>query len=485
MNQRARDQYSPADSSGTGTQKFTDNFATALPHYGRPWQAEDFPQLSWHIFNDDLAHKLDLAQEDIELHGTGFAMAYSGHQFGQFNPTMGDGRALLLGEVKAPGTNQLIDVHLKGSGRTPYSRQGDGQATLGPMLREYLFSEAMHALSVPTTRSLGVLTTGKRVIRNKLETGAMLVRTASSHIRVGTFQYGAIKDQGTPRDLLDYAIERHYPGSTPQEFFTKVVEKQARLVAKWMRLGFIHGVMNTDNTTISGETIDYGPCAFMDHFDPKTVFSSIDTQGRYAYANQPVIIGWNLARFAEAIIDAIGLEHAQETMNRFPVIYRHAWLDEMAHALGVSDHRNNPIFSELADSLTDILTEEKLDLTTAMRFLSEDPRSENNGYQAHVATTSMLRGWAEQWQSLNPVHQEMQTINPIYIPRNHLVDQAIKAAEEGSLERFNELLQRVTNPFTPQHEQQGITNPVTPEDDQYRWPAPEEFTESFRTFCGT
>lgn len=475
----------PRESDTQGA-KFSHDFATALPHYGQPWQSEKFSDLNWHIFNSDLASELDLAKEDLELPAAGFAMAYSGHQFGQFNPTMGDGRALLVGEVNPKGNSGLIDIHLKGCGPTCYSRQGDGQATLGPMLREHLVSEAMHALNVPTTRSLGVLTTGKKVLRRKVEQGAMLVRAASSHIRVGTFQYGAIKDQGTPTDLLNYTINRHYPGSSPQEFFTQTVEKQARLVAKWMRLGFIHGVMNTDNTTISGETIDYGPCAFMDHFDPKTVFSSIDVQGRYAYANQPVIVGWNLARFAESIIDAIGIDHAQETMNRFPSIYRRAWLAEMAHALGVAGQVNSPIFAELADSLVDILTEEKLDLTTVMRFLSEDPRSDNNSYQLKIAKTSMLRGWAQQWQELAPDHAVMQRINPIYIPRNHLLDQAIKTAEEGSMDLFNELLQRVSNPYTPTSEPKShATTSPSPNDDQYRWPAPEDFTEDFRTYCGT
>lgn len=474
----SEDSGSSGDSGGLGgNSRLSHDFASSLSDYGRPWEREQFPHLKLHIFNNDLAQELDLTESDILKATTGTAMAYSGHQFGHFNPTMGDVRALLLGEVTPASDGGLLDVHLKGSGTICFSRRGDGQATLGPMLREYLMSEALHALGVPNTRSLGIWTTGKKVLRTKVEQGALLERTARSHIRVGAFQYGATKDQGTPQDLLNYTIRRHYPGEnlSAQGCFTRTVTAQAQLIATWMRLGFIHGVMNTDNTTISGETIDYGPCVFMDYFDTRTVFSTIDTQGRYSYTDQPIIIGWNLARPAETLIDAIGIDHAQETMNRFPATYHRAWLEEMARAWGMPQHSTNPTFAALADEFIDILTEEKLDLTTTMRWLSEDPTSHTNPYS--VTPTSSLHSWVRSWRKLKPNHEAMQRINPICIPRNHLVDHAIKHAEEGHMASYMSFLARVTNPFTP------TTDHV--DEYSYRWPAPPEFTESFITYCGT
>ena len=337
-------------------------YARDLPELALPWQAQDFPEPRLLLLNERLAADLGLDPGDLQSpdgvrtlvgaqlpdHATPVAMAYAGHQFGMYSPRLGDGRALLLGELTAPD-GRLVDLHLKGSGRTPFARGGDGLAALGPMLREYVVSEAMHALGVPTTRSLAVVATGQQVHRESLLPGAVLVRTAASHLRVGTFQYAAATgDTDLVRRLADHAIARHHPTAAEADnpylaLFEAVVEAQARLVARWMLLGFVHGVMNTDNMTISGETIDYGPCAFMESFDFGAVYSSIDEGGRYAYGRQPAIAEWDLARLAEALLPLIdddvetAAQVATDALARFRAHYADGWYAGMAAKLGLPE----------------------------------------------------------------------------------------------------------------------------------------------------
>lgn len=448
------------------------NFSTEFPELAIASEAEEALDPRLVILNEDLASDLGLdpdwlrTDEGIRfLLGAdgGHAMAYSGHQFGQLSPQLGDGRALLLGELKGR------DVHLKGSGPTLFSRGGDGRGAIGPMLREYLMSEAMHALGVPTTRALAVLTTGRRIQRSHFVPAAVLVRVAASHIRIGTFQYTRLRDPGTDliKRLADHATSRHYPeASTYVDFFAGVMDAQAALVSRWMRLGFIHGVMNTDNTTISGETIDYGPCAFLEEFNPSTVFSSIDTQGRYAYQNQPAIIGWNLARFAETLLPLIDedVEKAaakiQPIMNSFQDRYRAAWLQEMSQALGLIDAP-----ADLLDDLVSLLTEHQPDLTSFNRMLADISSIED--------APSFAVEWVKRWLAHEPNQARMQEINPVYIPRNHLVEEALRAAEDGDTTAFHQLLQVVTSPF---ERREGL--------EHYERPAPDEFGD-YITYCGT
>ena len=425
-------------------------FADAFPELVHAAHAEEQPDPQLIVLNEPLARELGLDPDWLRspeglrfLLGLGgnrtVAMGYAGHQFGQFSPRLGDGRALLLGEIDGR------DLHAKGTGPTVFSRGGDGRGALGPMLREYLVSEAMHALGVPTTRGLAVISTGRRIMRTGAVPGAVLVRTAASHLRIGTVQYARITDTGDLTErLCTYARQRHYPDrNTHEEFFTAVMDAQIATVAQWMRLGFIHGVMNTDNTTLSGETIDYGPCAFLDHYDPATFFSSIDTHGRYAFRNQPVILGWNLARLAEALIPLIEVETAQELMNSFPDRWERAQAAELARTLGTDD-------PAVGERWTSMLEEHSPDVTDTHRLLNDDPAALPGG----------------DWTGLNPME------HPFHIPRNHLVDAALRAAEAGDLAPFHTLLAVVTDPFTDH----GA---------EFRGPAPEEFNELFRTFCGT
>ncbi|HHU68503.1 protein adenylyltransferase SelO family protein [Corynebacterium sp.] len=425
-------------------------FADSFPELVHAAHAEEQPDPQLIVLNEPHARELGLdpawlrSGEGIRfLLGRGgnrtVAMGYAGHQFGQFSPRLGDGRALLLGEIDGR------DLHTKGTGPTAFSRGGDGRGALGPMLREYLVSEAMHALGVPTTRGLAVISTGRKIMRTGTVPGAVLVRTAASHLRIGTVQYARITDTGdlTGR-LCTYARERHYPDlSTHEEFFAAVMDAQIATVAQWMRLGFIHGVMNTDNTTLSGETIDYGPCAFLDRFDPSAYFSSIDTHGRYAFRNQPVILGWNLARLAEAMVPLIEVETAQEIMNSFPERWEKAQAAELTRTLGTDD-------PAVQERWTSMLEEHSPDLTDTHRLLNDDPAALPGG----------------DWSGLEPME------HPFHIPRNHLLDAALRAAEAGDLAPFHELLAVVTDPFTDH-------GPA------FRGPAPEEFNEMFRTFCGT
>lgn len=484
-----------------GLPALSNHFATQLPELAIPWQSEDFPVPEIAVLNEELAQDLGLDPEWLRsAEGLAFllgknlpagaqpvAQGYSGHQFGGFSPRLGDGRALLLGEITTP-EGELFDIHLKGSGATPFSRGGDGRGAFGPMLREYLISEAMHALGVPTTRALAVIRTGRRIERTRVVDGALLVRVASSHLRVGSFQYARLLDDSDlalTRKLADFSITRHYPELHDTEkpyleFFRTVSRQQRCLVATWMRLGFIHGVMNTDNTTISGETIDYGPCAFMDAYDPDTVFSSIDTQGRYAFGNQPVVLGWNLARFVETLLPLFDAEAdqalilAQDELAQHNQRYRAAWYVEMAPAVGLPERDQEESVIELLDDLELILQREKPDLTGFMRTLAETSNEDTTAMLPLVEGIVELQEWLDQWLQLNPDFETMRAANPIYIPRNHLVEEALVAAtEDRNLEPFHQLLAAVTDPF---QRRQGL--------ERFEQPAPEDF-ENYATFCGT
>ena len=412
------------------------------------------------------------------------AQAYAGHQFGHFT-MLGDGRAIIIGE-HITQNNKRVDIQFKGSGRTPYSREADGRAALGPMLREYIISEAMHALGISTTRSLAVVTTGENVIRETSLPGAILTRVAASHIRVGTFQYIAMRgDVKTLKALVHYAIDRHYPNlkgksNLALELLKVVIEKQTELVTDWMRVGFIHGVMNTDNMTISGETIDYGPCAFMDAYDPETVFSSIDQHGRYAYFNQPGITKWNLARFAETLIPLINdnkdkaIEIATETINSFAEIYKKKWLQMMHNKLGLlgKDSKDENL-------IIDLLTwmhQNKADYTNTFCFLMNEKVQEDKIYKEE----SFL-GWKQQWKErlkLNNNSPEkslklMRSANPLVIPRNHKVEEALEAANNDDLNPMKNLLKVLERPY---ENQKGIS--------EYQSPAPPS-DKKYQTFCGT
>ncbi|MDQ2639593.1 MAG: YdiU family protein [Pseudomonadota bacterium] len=410
------------------------------------------------------------------------AMAYAGHQFGSFVPALGDGRALLLGELR-DRHGVLRDVQLKGSGRTLWSRSGDGLAAVGPMLREFLVSEAMHALGIPTTRSLAVVATGTRVLREMPLPGAVLTRVAASHVRVGTFQYFAARsDVDSLRALLDYCIARHYPESGDAAdpalaFLRAVAERQARLIALWCSVGFIHGVMNTDNMAISGETIDYGPCAFMDHYDPATVFSSIDHRGRYSFSNQPTIAQWNLARLAECLLPlmpgeaADAVERATGVINSFMDQFDAELLALMRRKLGLTSAR--PDDTALVTALLRSLQAARADFTQALRRLADSIESGGD---------PELSGWLATWRARlaeepAPVAERraaMLRSNPAFIPRNHRVEAALAAASDrGDMAPFNTLLSLVQQPF---EEHPGF--------EDFRLP-PEDHERVAATFCGT
>ena len=413
------------------------------------------------------------------------AQAYAGHQFGHFT-MLGDGRALLLGEQITP-QGERFDIQLKGSGRTPYSRGGDGRAALGPMLREYIISEAMHALGIPTTRSLAVVTTGESVIRETDLPGAILTRVAASHLRVGTFQYAA--RWGTVeqlKELADYALQRHFPeidadGDRYLLLLQEVIRRQALLIAKWQLVGFIHGVMNTDNMTISGETIDYGPCAFMDTYDPATVFSSIDVHGRYAYGNQPYIAAWNLARFAEALLPLLhreeeqALKLAQDAIAQFRELYHRHFLSGMRAKLGLF-HEEAEDETLIGDLFT-LMQEHRADYTNTFRALTFDAPEDS----ALFATAEFAQ-WHERWQarlgrqpeSKEESHQLMRRSNPAVIPRNHRVEEALESAvTEGDLSVMEKLLAALSKPYAHSPEQAEYCTLPVPSDRPYR------------TFCGT
>ncbi|WP_068498078.1 protein adenylyltransferase SelO [Paenibacillus kribbensis] len=413
------------------------------------------------------------------------AQAYAGHQFGHFN-MLGDGRALLLGEQITP-SGERVDIQLKGSGRTPYSRGGDGRAALGPMLREYIISEAMHALGIATTRSLAVVTTGESIFRETEQPGAVLTRVAASHLRVGTFQYVAA--WGTTQNLrllADYTLERHYPEAVIDEnrylsLLQAVIKRQAELIAKWQLVGFIHGVMNTDNMALSGETIDYGPCAFMDTYDSETVFSSIDIQGRYAYANQPHIAAWNLARFAETLLPLLhdnreqAVKLAEDAISDFTELFHRHWLSGMRARLGIFNEE--PQDESLIEDLLGMMQKYRADYTNTFRALTLDKPEDTVLY-----STAEFTQWHEQWQARLGRQQEsqaasrqlMRTSNPAIIPRNHRVEEALEAAMEREDYRVMEqLLEVLSNPYAYSEEQEIYAT------------LPGESNCTYRTFCGT
>jgi uncharacterized protein YdiU (UPF0061 family) len=406
------------------------------------------------------------------------AQAYAGHQFGGF-AILGDGRALLLGELDTP-EGQVVDIQLKGSGPTPYARRGDGRAALGPMLREYLISEAMHGLRIPTTRSLAVVATGEPVFREGVQPGAVLTRVAASHIRVGTFEFAATQGAVELRALADYAIDRHYPQarsvSNPYLAFLKaVIDRQAALIARWMQVGFVHGVMNTDNMSIAGETIDYGPCAFMDRYDPSTVFSSIDRQGRYAYGNQPRIAQWNLSRLAEALLpilnedEATSLELAQSAIGDFPGLYQQYWHTALCQKIGITNPDRNAV--RLGGELLDLMWEAQADFTNTFRQLTtgtlNDERYSDWLTRWHAIVDAQPGGLAQ-------AQQIMQQANPVIIPRNHLVQEALDTAEEkGSFTRFEQLVAALQNPYDP-----ALADTIYAK-------APAASAAPYVTYCGT
>jgi uncharacterized protein YdiU (UPF0061 family) len=418
------------------------------------------------------------------------AQAYAGHQFGGFQPRLGDGRALLLGEV-IDSHGRRRDVHLKGSGPTPFARRGDGKAAVGPMLREYLVSEAMHALGIPTTRALAVLATGEDIVRETLLPGAVLVRVAASHVRVGTFQYAAAHgDAALVRRLADHSIARHHPHAVEADdrylaFYEAVVDAQASLIARWMLAGFVHGVMNTDNMTISGETIDYGPCAFMDAFDPATVFSSIDHGGRYAYGNQPAIAQWNLARLGDTLLPLLdaapqaAVKAAGAVLQSFPERYDACWLAGMHAKLGLADGAGED--DTLADDLLALLQAQRVDFTACFRALSASALGDPAPARSLFTEPAAFDAWSARWHaqlSSQPrdapaIARAMDRVNPAYIARNHLVEEALAAATAGDMRPFDRLLDVLARPFD---ERPGLESYAAPAP-----PAPGEY----RTFCGT
>jgi uncharacterized protein YdiU (UPF0061 family) len=477
-------------------------FARDFPELAVPWRAEEAPDPRLLVLNEPLAESLGLSADwlrDAEglrlLVGTVLpdgaapvAQGYSGHQFGNFSPRLGDGRALLLGELTGV-SGELRDLHLKGSGRTPFARGGDGLAAVGPMLREYIVSEAMYALGIPTTRSLAVVATGRKVNRETVLDGAVLARIARSHLRVGSFQYAiqidaAAGNLDVTRRLADYAIERHYPAAAgaPNRYlglFEAVIAAQAELLARWMLVGFVHGVMNTDNMTISGETIDYGPCAFMDAYDPATVFSSIDSWGRYAYGNQPAIAEWNLARFAETLLPLFAddqdraVELAVASLGTFRPCYNTAWNAGMAAKLGLPESLSDDEVGTLATDLLTLLEASQVDYTSFFRALAHAGRGDAEPARGLFADLTGFDSWLARWRALTPDPVAMDRVNPIYIPRNHLVEEALDTAAGGDPAPMRALLDVLADPFT---ERDGL--------DRYAEPAPGDFG-TYRTFCGT
>lgn len=475
-----------------------DNTYSRLPRvFFAPAQPAAFPKPVVSVVNDRLANELGLnlggvssgaaallfAGQALPDGAQPIAQAYAGHQFGHFT-MLGDGRAILLGE-HLTRSGQRFDVQFKGPGQTPFSRRGDGRAALGPMLREYLISEAMWALGIPTTRSLAVVTTGETVYRSSKLQGAVLTRVAASHIRVGTFEYAAAqREPETLTELADYTIDRHYPDlvSAPQkylDFLRAVIVRQAALIAQWQSVGFIHGVMNTDNMAISGETIDYGPCAFMNVYRPETVFSSIDHSGRYAYRNQPAIAQWNLTRFAETLLPLLdaseerAIEIATAALGQFANTFQKFWLALMRSKLGLQTEEADD--ANLIQSLLDWMYASKADFTNTFRELSE------GSLTCEHDANSELQLWHTRWQQRldregstpASASQRMQAVNPAVIPRNHRVEEALSAAEEqNDLSYFFRLLNALSSPYT-----------TSSETNFYREPPPDD--GRYQTFCGT
>ncbi len=414
-----------------------------------------------------------LLQDSIPI-----AQGYSGHQFGHFNPQLGDGRAILLGEINK------MDIQLKGIGQTPYSRRGDGRSALSPVLREYVISEFMHALKIPTTRSLFALKTNEDVLRETILPGGVLTRVAKSHIRIGTFEYARTKNNKVLKTLTDYSIDRHYPDLEQTDnkylsFFAAVCDKQASLISKWMGLGFVHGVMNTDNMTISGETIDYGPCAFMNTYDPKTVFSSIDHNGRYSYQNQPVILIWNLAKFAETLIplvdedEEISVKKLTEVLQLAMPSYQKYFYKEFGEKLGIENIGNDN--SKIIDDYLKILQSESIDFTLSFRNLAkivdQSLTIEDSVFNKSKDFSIWYKSWKKEINVAN-VSIEMNLKNPCYIPRNHLIEDALIDAVDGDMKEINLIAELLKEPFTEKNEFEKYTL------------APSS-NEQYITYCGT
>ncbi len=494
-----------ANNSAAAGFVFDNTYARELEGSYVTWKAAPVARPRLVKLNRELAEELGLdagaldseegarifAGNEIPEGAAPLAQAYAGHQFGGFVPQLGDGRALLLGEV-IDRNGRRRDIQLKGSGPTPFSRAGDGRAALGPVLREYLIGEAMHALGIPTTRALAAVLTGEPVFRETALPGAVLTRVAASHIRVGTFQFFAARgEQAKVHRLADYAIDRHYPelkgDANPYlGLLERVRDKQAALIASWMHVGFIHGVMNTDNMAISGETIDYGPCAFMDHYDPATVFSSIDTHGRYAYANQPRIAQWNLARFAETLLPLIdadrnrAIARATEVVNAFPEQYERHWLKGMRAKLGLVSEEEADL--NLATRFLTAMVAKKVDYTLAFRYLADGALGQEEPIRALFGDPSAYDIWSGHWRARlaretvvpSVRAQAMRRANSAFIPRNHRVEEALSAAvERGDYAPFETLLNILSRPFDDQ-----------PEFAAFAEPAPEG-RGCYRTFCGT
>ena len=409
-----------------------------------------------------------LAGNSIPKGAEPLAMAYAGHQFGGFSPQLGDGRAILIGEIGGK------DIQLKGAGPTSFSRRGDGRSALGPVLREYIVSEAMHALGIPTTRALAAVMSGELVFREQPEKGGILTRVASSHLRIGTAQYFAARgDTESLKVLVKYAIHRHnLKASTAFELFQDVIRKQARLVAQWMGVGFIHGVMNTDNMSLSGETIDYGPCAFMDRFNPTQKYSYIDQNGRYAYSNQPSIAQWNLTRLAEALLPLFdedqekAVQMAKGELEKFPSLFDEAHLEIFSKKIGLPKN-NDP---ELIQALLDLMASQKTDFTLTFRSLSNS----SDSFLLNFEDKEPAQDWLARWNAAGlPDTSLMKVMTPAYIPRNHRIEEVIEAAQQDNFSPFDELHKALRNPY---NEQEGFGKLQQP-------PTPEEIV--CNTFCGT
>jgi len=478
---------------------FNNSYARLPQLFYTKIKPEPVPSPNLVVLNQSLAESLGLNPDALKLEegidilagnripdgSAPIAQAYAGHQFGYFT-MLGDGRAVMLGEHVTPSGDRF-DIQFKGSGKTPYSRGGDGRAVLGPMLREYIISEAMHDIGIPTSRSLAVVTTGESIMRETSRTGAILTRVATSHLRVGTFEY--VSKWGTDGDLCilaDYAIQRHFPHIENNEnkyiaLLKEVIKRQASLIAKWQLVGFIHGVMNTDNMTISGETIDYGPCAFMDIYSPETVFSSIDTYGRYAYGNQPYIAAWNLSRFAETLLPLIhenqdeAVSMAQNEVTGFSDIFKENWLTGMRNKLGINNEE--PEDEVLIESLLSLMEKYKADFTNTFRILTLNLDSKEV-----MLNNDEFKSWHKKWlerlernqaSEIN-CHQLMKRNNPAIIPRNHRVEEALKMAEEqGNYYTMDKLLEVLENPYAYSQEQKEYTT------------LPEPTNQPYVTFCGT
>jgi serine/tyrosine/threonine adenylyltransferase len=509
MEPRTAPDLDPAAAPSLPALAFDNSFARDLAGHYVDWQPAKVPAPALLFVNRPLAEELGIAADtwsepqlaavlsgnQVPAGAQPIAQVYAGHQFGGFSPQLGDGRALLLGEL-IDRTGRRRDLAFKGSGRTPFARGGDGKAAVGPMLREVLIGEAMHALGIPTTRALAVVATGEPVFREQALPGAVLTRVAASHLRVGSFEYfAARRDHERLRRLADYAIARHDPDLARRddrylELLRAVARRQAHLIALWMNVGFIHGVMNTDNMTISGETIDYGPCAFLDAYDPATVFSSIDSQGRYAYCNQPAIAQWNLARLAEALLPLIAddadaaVSAATEVLAAFPGWYEAEWLAGQRAKLGLRTGRTGD--AALAQDFLAVLETARADFTLAYRRLADAAAGDDAPILALVDDPAPLSDWLARWRSRCAAEdrdaatageraQQLRAVNPWIVPRNHRVEAALAAASErGDLAPFNALLAGLRRPFDedPQHAEEAV-------------PAGAEFNDRFRTFCGT